>query len=546
MRKSSGILLLLASAGSVAGYAALSNEPLQLSRLTSITAAGAQQVTSAATSLDPAPSSSDSVRPRVFSPATPLIAQGQAAHGQAAAPAVRLAQAPARAAEPIRPAPTFNAPSSGDGSRRLASSKPADDDARRELTRDLQKELKRVGCYDGELSGTWSPASKRAMGSFMDRVNATLPVEEPDYILLTLVQGHAAQACGKSCPSGQGLSGDGRCQPRAILAQSARKSDERKLVDRIEKRPAGDADMKLADAKGADNKQDAAKATETTKNSQVQSSAVQTGTISKTVPSSGSWTTATVIETSKPPAPQVAPQQVPMAQIILPPAATPAPLPGRMAMGAPVPAPEDDIDARKRRAQAALQQEQLIQAKTQAEAERLRAERLNADAERREKQVAAADARRLAQKQAESLEADRKAQISASAASAAAAAAKGTAGEAKGDERDTAAATVAAAAAAIAAQEAAERRAIARRAAAEQQRVRDAREARDRDREREQDRARERRVAAANAAAAPAVVRRVPPRYVPATVARAPAPTPRPAPEQRWTRTIFSDVSRGR
>jgi hypothetical protein len=122
---------------------------------------------------------------------------------------------PARA-----PAPEATPP------RRLASSKPVDEDARRELTRDLQKELRRVGCYDGEISGYWGAASKRAMSAFTDRVNATLPVEEPDYILLTLVQGHAAQACGKSCPAGQSMSGDGKCIANSVLAakQGARKT----------------------------------------------------------------------------------------------------------------------------------------------------------------------------------------------------------------------------------------------------------------------------------------------------------------------------------
>lgn len=104
----------------------------------------------------------------------------------------------------------------------LRSSKPGDFETRVEITRDLQRELKRVGCYAGDVTGKWTAASRAAMSEFMDRVNATLPAEEPDYILLTLVQGYAGTACGGSCPAGQILSSARRCVPRAVLAQAGR------------------------------------------------------------------------------------------------------------------------------------------------------------------------------------------------------------------------------------------------------------------------------------------------------------------------------------
>ena len=518
-RKSGAVLLLLLAGVGAAAYAFMPSDVLgQLGQAGGLSSAGAQQLDSASRSAvevaqragssqaGSSPAAIAASAPRVFSPTTPLMGKSDVDTKAG----VRMAAAPSDAAG--RPSTGFVAPLSAEPSRRLASSKPADDDARRELTRDLQKELKRVGCFEGEVNGTWTPASKKAMSAFMDRVNATLPVEDPDYILLTLVQGHAAQACGKGCPPGQGLSGDGRCQPRAILAQTARKSDERKVADRIEKRPV---EAKTAEAKSAE------------------SSAVQTGSTNKST-----WTTATVVEGPKA-------------------SANPATaLPGRMAMGAPVPSPDetaklDDIEARKRRAQAALIEEQKLQAKAQVESERLKAERLaadadrrerlvktqaetdrlqaerrNADADRRDKQVAAADARRSAQRQAEALEASAKVEPEKAAPEALA-----------NDSKASDAAKVAAvAAAAIATQEANERRIVARRA----------REAREREQERA-DRERERRVAAAAPPPAPVVRRAAPPvqTYRP-TVARAPAPTPRPAPEQRWTKTIFNDISRSR
>jgi hypothetical protein len=91
------------------------------------------------------------------------------------------------------------------------------------LTRELQQELRRAGCYHGELNGVWTPASRKAMKAFTDRVNATLPVENPDYILLSLIQAHEGESCGKPCPPKQGLSEDGRCLPTAVLAHVAKK-----------------------------------------------------------------------------------------------------------------------------------------------------------------------------------------------------------------------------------------------------------------------------------------------------------------------------------
>jgi hypothetical protein len=107
--------------------------------------------------------------------------------------------------------------------RKVSSTRPADGDMRLALTHDLQRELKRVGCYDGEIDGHWGTGSRVAMKTFTERVNATLPVDEPDNILLALVQGQKGKACGK-CPPGQGFDKNGRCLPSALLAQAAKRA----------------------------------------------------------------------------------------------------------------------------------------------------------------------------------------------------------------------------------------------------------------------------------------------------------------------------------
>ena len=111
----------------------------------------------------------------------------------------------------------------------VSSAVPGDRSARYELVRSLQTELKRLGCYSGDADGNWGGGSKRAMLVFMDRVNASLPVAQPDYIQLNLLQAQTASVCGRDCPKGQAQANDGRCVPAAILARAgARKDGDRR------------------------------------------------------------------------------------------------------------------------------------------------------------------------------------------------------------------------------------------------------------------------------------------------------------------------------
>ena len=96
---------------------------------------------------------------------------------------------------------------------------PTDPDARYKLVLDIQKQLRRVGCYWGRMDGSWGIATKDAMKEFTDRVNAALPLDEPDYIQLTLIQSHGEKTCG-ACPAGQSLSASGRCVGSPITAQA--------------------------------------------------------------------------------------------------------------------------------------------------------------------------------------------------------------------------------------------------------------------------------------------------------------------------------------
>ena len=203
MQRLSGMLLML-SGVALGSYVFLPPEPQDLAGFTDI-------------ALTPPPAThmtygrEDRDRVRTFSPASPVFRE------------VLPPAAPSVAAAP-KPSAWTAVVTEQSRSQSLRSSRPNDALTRVELARDLQRELKRVGCYAGEVTGVWNAATRNAMADFIDRANATLPIDQPDYVLLTLVQKHGGMACGAACPSGQSLSETGRCVPNTILAQASKKS----------------------------------------------------------------------------------------------------------------------------------------------------------------------------------------------------------------------------------------------------------------------------------------------------------------------------------
>lgn len=81
---------------------------------------------------------------------------------------------------------------------------------------EAQKELRRVGCYEGETNGIWSKSSQSAAQRFVDRVNAKLPTDKPDEVLLALLRDQAAVVC-KQCQPDQAPDAAGRCMPAALV-----------------------------------------------------------------------------------------------------------------------------------------------------------------------------------------------------------------------------------------------------------------------------------------------------------------------------------------
>lgn len=66
------------------------------------------------------------------------------------------------------------------------------------LVHQIQIELRRVGCYSGNIDGQWSEATQRAMQALGERVSVLRPVDTPDYIMLALARDQQGNACSQS------------------------------------------------------------------------------------------------------------------------------------------------------------------------------------------------------------------------------------------------------------------------------------------------------------------------------------------------------------
>lgn len=96
----------------------------------------------------------------------------------------------------------------------------ADVQANRILVQSIQQELARVGCYAGAIDGQWSDGTRSAMGAFTERLKVRLPLTSPDYILLTMLQGHSRNACGSDTANGTSVVATARSLQAGVPVQA--------------------------------------------------------------------------------------------------------------------------------------------------------------------------------------------------------------------------------------------------------------------------------------------------------------------------------------
>jgi hypothetical protein len=157
--------------------------------------------------------------PPKISPDASVPAPRSAAQTPAEDAPAAPAALPPSAATAVIPSKVLNVADSGPRVAYPPSSGHPLDRAR--LTREIQFQLKRVGCYHGTIDGVWSATVRRSMKAFTDRVNATLSAEQPDIVLLAMLQSHQGSGCGVACPPGQSLAVDGRCLSNGLIAKIA-------------------------------------------------------------------------------------------------------------------------------------------------------------------------------------------------------------------------------------------------------------------------------------------------------------------------------------
>jgi len=92
------------------------------------------------------------------------------------------------------------------------------------LVRALQRELRRLSCYAGKIDAVWNASTRVAVKAFTDRVNARLPNDQPDHILLALARNHQDRTCVQRCPEASGLTRPGQCPSNATLTQESTRS----------------------------------------------------------------------------------------------------------------------------------------------------------------------------------------------------------------------------------------------------------------------------------------------------------------------------------
>jgi hypothetical protein len=63
------------------------------------------------------------------------------------------------------------------------------------VTRAVQRQLTRAGCYEGPVNGVWNAPTRRGMAEFTNRVNARLPVDRADPVLLVLLESNQEVSC---------------------------------------------------------------------------------------------------------------------------------------------------------------------------------------------------------------------------------------------------------------------------------------------------------------------------------------------------------------
>ena len=108
---------------------------------------------------------------------------------------------------------------------------------RKAMTRSLQIELKRVGCYQGDVTGQFDDATKAAWHSFASLASVAMP-DDVSADALKAVRGVGKRVCPLVCPSGQHGDGDLCVANAPPPASAASATEPSRPVPAAKPRPA--------------------------------------------------------------------------------------------------------------------------------------------------------------------------------------------------------------------------------------------------------------------------------------------------------------------
>ena len=92
------------------------------------------------------------------------------------------------------------------------------------LAREMQGELRRVGCDPGSVDGKWSGKARSALADFARRTSISISVEEPSLAALNAVRAQRGRICPLACDDDEEEQ-DGQCVTKRKSSSASRKPE---------------------------------------------------------------------------------------------------------------------------------------------------------------------------------------------------------------------------------------------------------------------------------------------------------------------------------
>jgi uncharacterized caspase-like protein len=139
----------------------------------------------------------------------------------------RLAREAAKSAEERRVA-ALKAAEEARARARMASVPPATEVLTAEasaLARQLQTELRRVGCDPGDADGTWGPKARGALQQFASATKLSLAIDTPTEAALNALKEKSGRVCALTCGPGE-REGGGKCVAKRPVASKPQVAEQ--------------------------------------------------------------------------------------------------------------------------------------------------------------------------------------------------------------------------------------------------------------------------------------------------------------------------------